>query len=626
MKGFYIILLLLTCSSLFSQKVIELQAPGDKYDKKCASCVAELKNLADTADFGVFSDDSLNVYFYTTSKEGFEKIFVKKYGIVTDIITRSQFSCERNGVKYDLKALNQGKLMPAIYGKHLQKRAKMKGDSVVVLLGALPAELAGQEFELNIVLVNKKLRCKYIIQYNLDSYEATGCELGMFSDTTIYKATLFDFDSTALYDNTLCNFKTTIYEKPMSVGDAQMVYDSLDFKKFRIDSALILIEHQPYDFSVKNPKQKAKFSNELMKYIGKKQKSKIKTRVATAVNWETIESDVIGSTFEFLIGLSKEETLERMGQNNLAENMSEIFEPTIDAKIIFYGEEYGSLLKTSKDSLVLLFNKATARGDVKYASQVLNTALLRMQAKEFPFTFVEDFDIPLKKEYIDLLNQKASFSYVAENIDLDQTLYHYKELIDLDPDNRAIAYNMVSLKFDLWKQIPDSINPAEFNKEIKALANKNISSKLINKMFINYYINMADYYKKMKDARAYEKAQKYVYSYFKKAALTDAEKIGISQYFCDNGKSKWAIKLLFNDAKSKTATEDLVFYFISITIDDMKITNKSAYVHYLNNAFRLNPERTCKLFNANTDGGVSFQTLISKKVMKFDCTKCIDEE
>lgn len=608
---------------IFSQKTIELVSPGDKYEKKCAGCVADLNNVADSASFGIASDDSLNYWFYISSKKAFNSLFVKKFGLAADIVLRSQFSCERGGVKYDQRTIEKGKLMPAYWGKYLQSHAQYFGDSVIVPLGKLPAEIASESYELNMVLLNKKLSCQYIVDYNTTKYKKGSAEIGMFADTTIFKTSLFDFDSTRLFDNTLFSINFALKDSvPVSKWDVAKLYDSLNIEGYRIDSAVVLVKNQVFDMKPDSAEKKAKAIDEFWAFVEERQNSKISRRYASSVDWEGLNESVIGSTFEFLTDLSEDEILERMGQDNLAYRMSEIFDRKYTAEVVFYGEEYGSLKKVGRDSLVLLFNQAVKAENIKSAKKIFNTALLRIKAKEFYPSFIEDFNIPFTKQYLPLLVKGTAFSYLAENIDYQQTYDYFVRLKELAPKDRSVNYNLVSLTFDRWRTEPDSVSPKQLSADMKALSHFNISSKLINKMFINYYINMSDYYKKMKDYAAMEKAQKGVYSYFKKSLLTDVEMMNISEFLIANDKEKWAMKLLYPYAKSSRATERLVFYFIDLTITDASMTNRSAYVALLKKAMEMNPDKTCNLFVANRNGGVSFQLLAGKRLRSFDCSMC----
>jgi len=620
------LLLLIFNSFLFSQKIIEPVEAGDNYDKKCASCVAELEAVKDTADFGLFSDDSLNYYFYMTSREAFEKIFVKKYGIATDVILRSQFSCNKREMKYDERSLIKGKLMPAFWGKKFQAMAQYSGDSVIVPLGKLPAEISQELYELNLLVLNKKLNCQYRIGYNVGKHKVGQAEIGMFADTTMFGSNLFDFDSTKLFDNTLFSINTLLKDTVMPDIELMRTYEAHGFDGFRIDSALLVVKHQAFDIKPASADKKAKYLENLISYIEKNQGHKISIRYSEDVDWDGLQESIAGSTFEFLADLSEDEIIERMGQDNLAQRMSEIFDKKYTGELIFFGEEHGSLKKTSRDSLVLLFNQAVRKNDIKAANKIFNTALLRIKAKEFYPSFVESFSIPFDKQYMQILVKASAFSYLADNVDYEQTVDVFNRLKELEPNDRSVNYNLISLEFDLWRVKPDSVNPTELSKQMKALARMNVSSKLINKMYVNYYINMADYYHLMKDETAKEKALKGVYSYYRKTPLSAKEKIGISEFFISHDKYKWAIKLLYPSAKSSKATEDLVFYFIDKTISDNSMTNRSAYVAILNKAYELNPERTCKMFASNLKGGVSFQLLSGRKIRSFDCAKCAQPE
>jgi hypothetical protein len=77
--------------------------------------------------------------------------------------------------------------------------------------------------------------------------------------------------------------------------------------------------------------------------------------------------------------------------------------------------------------------------------------------------------------------------------------------------------------------------------------------------------------------------------------------------------------------KSIDVDEDLLYYFINLTIIDDKLTSNDDYRTVLLNAINMNKDRFCKLFNAVEDGGVTFQLLENEYLLQIYCENCVDD-
>ena len=74
--------------------------------------------------------------------------------------------------------------------------------------------------------------------------------------------------------------------------------------------------------------------------------------------------------------------------------------------------------------------------------------------------------------------------------------------------------------------------------------------------------------------------------------------------------------------RSIEVDEDLLFYYLNLTLIDAELTKTDDYRAIMLNAFNQNKERYCKLFNSVDDGGVTFQLLDNAYLRKGYCENC----
>jgi hypothetical protein len=83
-----------------------------------------------------------------------------------------------------------------------------------------------------------------------------------------------------------------------------------------------------------------------------------------------------------------------------------------------------------------------------------------------------------------------------------------------------------------------------------------------------------------------------------------------------------AVTLLEAKARSIDINEDLLFYYLNLTLINKELTKESDYRTILLNANNMNKERFCKLFNSVENGGVTFQLLEDEYLRKSYCETC----
>jgi hypothetical protein len=104
--------------------------------------------------------------------------------------------------------------------------------------------------------------------------------------------------------------------------------------------------------------------------------------------------------------------------------------------------------------------------------------------------------------------------------------------------------------------------------------------------------------------------------------LNDSDLVNLSKYFSHYSKFDWARKSLEPRVKAIDASEDLIFYYLNLTIFDKRFTTGPSYRTTMLNAVNGNRLRFCALFNSAEEGGISFQLLDNDFLKKTWCESC----
>jgi hypothetical protein len=262
--------------------------------------------------------------------------------------------------------------------------------------------------------------------------------------------------------------------------------------------------------------------------------------------------------------------------------------------------------------------------ELQEANEIQNSIFEKIKVKEASPTILEKMNIPLEVKFARIFNKNSAYKYI---LDFKQALIVYNELIDLErlvPNDKNVKYNIVAVKIKLWRFNAISINENDFMKQINELKNYGISSSLISRMMVNFHIIKAENLMLNRDYGNKDKSVEYVKTNYKNFPLSDYDYLSLAQFFSYYGNTKMAVDLLESKARSIDIDEDLLFYYLNLTLIDEELTHDSNYRTIMLNAINMNKLRFCKLFNSVENGGVTFQLLDDEYLRNTYCENCKD--
>ena len=177
------------------------------------------------------------------------------------------------------------------------------------------------------------------------------------------------------------------------------------------------------------------------------------------------------------------------------------------------------------------------------------------------------------------------------------------------------------LRLRLWASGDSTINGDKLGKEIQALS-KRIDVNLHQRLMLNYSIIQCEKFQQARNYLGKDKAIQFIYKTCTGMALNDEDALSLSKFFVAYAKYDWAEALLLPYARRIDVLEDLIFYYINLTIVKPRVTATQTYRSIMLNAVNRNKERYCKLFDAFGKGGISFQLLDNDYLKKTYCENC----
>ncbi len=628
MKLVKLILFFFITSNLASQNTYDIKNPQNNYYKKCERCIETLKNKPKEVQLGIQKDILGNLYFVISDKNWFNQLFKKTGdGIAVDIVSKDQFICGGKN-KFKRSWASKGKLLPPVYLKDLKKNMlPSQYGEAIIKVGKIPASMKNKELEFNLIIIQNKYLCYYNTFLDIKRYRWDLLDMGLFTDTITYQSKIDT--SEKINEKIILRNKRLKFIIPFkknktdfSQTDIKPLYDSLKLTDYNITNLEIRAFSSVEGSEKHNIELQEKRAENIVTALQKFQIPSINQKIIASENWVEFLRDVSNSSFKYLTKLSKSEIKESLKEKKILKQLEPYLSKHRKAILIIDLEKKSKQLISTPEQILDEFEKAISNKNIEEAIKIQKSIFSKIIDNKLPSSILKSIEIPKKKEFSLLLNNQAAYKYMIDEADLYSSYSEFLLLQDLFPMDGHIKYNICALKFRIWVLGKELIDPKKFKLEITKLKSYGITPKLVNRMLVNYNIIMCEYYMLKGDYKNKDKSLKYIYSKYRYLDNKDEDILSIAQYFVSFAKYDWAIKILEPKVKKIDANEDLLFYYLNLTIADTKQIKNMSYRAIMLNAINMNKQRFCKMFSSINSGGISFQLLGNDFIKKTYCENC----
>jgi len=628
MKTAHTLLLLFILSiEVSSQNNYGINIPRNDRDQICRSFTQLFNQKPREVKFTVIRDGQ-KLYFQINDKRWFNQLFKNKTdGIAIDVVSKQRYSCNIPVVE---DAQIKGELLPPIYGRDLQRGLESYKDKYYrTFVGNVPRNLYNEALEYNILFLSNNNLCRYQIIYNLESYPLELLDMGMYLDSLTYNRKAIKPQSKEGY---ILKNKTLKFIIPFEKNKAEYtqedirpIYDSLrltDFNIKTIDIKAYASVEGSLERNIELQKQRA---NTIVEALQSFQKPSIETQVSSSENWVEFLNDIKKTKYADLANLSKNQIKAKL-VGATSEDLEPILKHHRKAVLKLGLEKKDKYKKMPPNKLLSKFNSAIANSNLDEAKIIQNSIFEKIKDQTISPEFLEQMQVPKQAKYVKILNKNIAFKGM---IDVKQLLIVYKELKTLEklvPNNPEVKYNIVATKLRLWRFKAIEVKAANLKKQITDLRNHNISEPLVKRMLVNFHIIKAQNDMRQRDYKSKDRSLKFINENYKSFQLSDYDYLSLAQFFSYYANIDLAKNLLEAKSRSIDIDEDLLFYYLNLSMVNKELTQDPNYRTVLLNAYNMNNTRFCKLFNSIENGGVTFQLLEDEYLRSTYCESCENEK
>ncbi|PCI35086.1 MAG: hypothetical protein COB60_04240 [Flavobacteriaceae bacterium] len=624
------IFIFLSLQTLKAQNKFDIVFPQANRDEVCQSCTRIFQQKPKEVKFSIVKDKANNLYFEVNNKQWFNQLFKNSGdGIAIDVVTKERYDCMEATPE---ASQIRGELLRPVYSAVLKKKLRPSPQGknrFRTRVGKLSASYTGKDVEFNILFLSNKNLCRYQTIFNLQAYQWGLLDMGMYLDSLTYKTKLNALADKESFTLKHKNLQFTIpFEKNKSnysQEDIKPLYDSLRLTDYYIKKINIRAYSSVEGNLERNLELQEQRANSIVSALQTFQKPTIITEVSSSENWVEFLNDISNTEHEQLKNQKKAVIKSKLNAG-LSNTLEHILKNHRKAVINLELEKIDRYKDKNISMLIKLFNEVLGQEKVDEAIEIQNSIFEKLKDKQTDPNVLNQMNIPRQLKYTLFFNKNAAFRYLMNERNL---LIAYGELQDLEklaPKNGKVKYNLAALKFTIWKHNVQSVNEQNFKKQILTLKNYGISKALVNRMLVNYHIVKSEKYLRKQDYVNKDKSVDYIYANYKNVPLTDYDYLSLAQFLAYYSNIDKAVNILANKVKSIDVIENLLFYYLNLTLIDKELTKTTDYRTIMLNALNMNKTRFCSIFNALEDGGVTFQLLEDDFLRETYCENCNDQK
>lgn len=608
-----------------SAQIYDIKFPTTEAERnsQCASCFQAFRQKPKEVKFSIKRDKN-NLFFEVNDKGWFNKLISKSGdGLAVDIVAKERYNCDLTTIE---RSQIKGHVLKPVYAQKLRSGLRNIGDNKYrVLLGKVPEDLLNKELEYNILFLANRMLCNYYVIYDLESYAWDLLDMGMYLDSLTYNARKIKANEQEGYTLKNKSLKFIVpFKKNKSEylpEDIKPMYDSLRLTDFNIKKISIRAYSSIEGSLERNIELQEQRANSIAAALQTYQKPTIVTEIHSSENWVEFLNDIEGTPYNELKELSKQQLKAKLVGAFSAE-MEPYLKKHRKAVISLELEKKDKYKSKSPNELLSLFNNTIKAEDLSEAAKIQNSIFEKIKNKEVSPDFLRRMTIPKQQKFVKIFNKNSAFRFMQ---DIRQSMIVYNELKaleKLDPRNGEVKYNIAAVTFKLWRFNALQINENTFKQQLYNLENFGIDKMLITRMMVNFHIIKAENYMRKREYNNKDKSVSYINSNYKKFPLSDYDYLSLSQFFSYYANTDLSVALLEDKVKTIDIDEDLLFYYLNLTLINKELTQTSDYRTTMLNAFDMNKERFCKLYNSVDEGGVTFQLLEDEYLRTVYCENC----
>jgi hypothetical protein len=470
------------------------------------------------------------------------------------------------------------------------------------------------------MLLQDQYQCSYTTIINVGGHAWEMLPMGLYYDTLNGEKIEEQYKDLSKTLKFVIPFakNTSVYNKE----DIKPLYDSLRLTDYAITDIHIKAFTSVEGSLERNIQLQDERAQSIVDAMQSFQPESIQSQITSNENWVEFLEAVNKTAYKYLGQMSKDEIKEALKDPKVAEKLEPILASERKAIIELALEKRVSYLKATPAELKNYFSQNIVKKNIDEAMLLQEIIFHKIDRNELPSVFLNELDVPRSVEYGSLLMNAVAFNYEHNSTSVLDALNAFTELNTLLGGNPKIDYNICALRLKAWVKTKTLPGTDPLKAKIESLKKSVIPNALLTRLLINYHIVFSEVNYAQGNYAEREKSIRFVFDTYKKIALNDDDLVGLAHFMSYNSRFDQAALVLEPRVKALDASEDLLFYYVILTISKQKYLSSGGYRAFLLNVVNSNKARFCHLFFPVSQGGLSFQVLENSFLKKTWCENC----
>ncbi len=340
-------------------------------------------------------------------------------------------------------------------------------------------------------------------------------------------------------------------------------------------------------------------------------------------NWGDFYADISRSPRANLRNLSPEEIRAKLKDRKFSEELEPILKHHRKATVIIHLSREVDPGIENLTELVNFYVENLESANLENAIKLQDAIEYQARDQRITPRFPHDLPMPQAREFSWIFNRdyviRQKHGWENDTILLNLFI----ELAKSYPENPAIRFNIAELLLRQWLTTLTDIKPDSIFRTINRLSEQGVAEKAANRLLLNYHLNTLPQTMTEKNSRQRIRSLQAIRSLYPATTLKDEELVNLARLFVAYRQNNMAERLLRPFARLPHPDQELLFFYISLSINDENIANQRWYANLLNKAYSINPQRFCNLFQpVSIPDAAGISLLFRDNIKEIYCRNC----
>jgi hypothetical protein len=576
-------------------------------------------------DFNISLYDNMLVAVYT-DKEWFDEFFSKhSLSLATQLVTRDYFDCDESPAgNLDQYFFNTS---PLSHRQLKNNRIKMDDGWFMSPLGEVPEAFREKEYDYGLIISRRGRKCIDHWYTRMIRRDWDFLNTALMIDTLV-----FDNDHFTLQSDTLpiatnsLREHTVLFEKDQLFFDKEPLLDFI-YSLPLADYDIMRIDIKAYA-SVEGPENRNEElywgrADAIFKELSGILPDNIIYEFDVSEAWDDFRNDIAHTSFSGLARKKPEEIRKALQNEQTAKALEPILKNHRKTVVTVHLNMNISPGDSSKEELMHFYRETLENEDIENAMHIQDAIFTRIQDEAITAEFPTDIPMPHEQDFSVVYNRDYSYRYLMDITNLYEAHDLFMRLAAIYPENRDLHFNLAELELRRWLLRDTMLTDAQVLAKINNLNKHDVPTEASHRLLVNYHKAMVVKSMLERDDRKRTRSLNAIRGIYAGTIMQEKELISLSRFFVSYHRRDLAERLLRPFARIPFPDEEILFYYINITIAESPNVSARWYRDMLLRAHRINPRRFCNIFEPLIkEGAQGLSLLFNESLKELYCTHC----